>query len=459
IDNSGGVNCSDKEVNIKILLNTIVAAGDLTPKQRNELLGEMTEEVSKLVLRDNFLQTRAISLSASQALRSLELQSRYINELERTGKIDRNLEFLPDDKLLMDRKLQGQGLGRPAIAVLMCYSKTILKEQILASDVPEESFMEQILINSFPKPLQERFSKQMQDHPLRREIIATRLSNIINNEMGFTYIYRLQDETGAPVSAIVRAYMITRNVLHLESIWKQIEDLGSKISAHKQTELMMTYVRLSRRITRWFLRSQRRNLDITQTVRLYSKGIAELKKEMPSVFGEKNRMHYEGQYQELINSNIPPTLAHELAVTQGLFAAPDIIELACARDVKIVKVAEIYFGIEEYLDIAWIRSKIIVHPTENNWESLSREALRDDLDWQQRQLTSGIMEYDSSNNNLHERMEAWGVVHHMLIDRWRYILNDLRSSSVLTFTMFFVAIRELLDLTQTSLELTEEASS
>jgi glutamate dehydrogenase len=452
IDNSGGVNCSDKEVNIKILLNTIVAAGDLTPKQRNELLGEMTEEVAKLVLRDNFLQTRAISLSASQALRSLELQSRYINDLERKGKIDRNLEFLPDDKALMERKLAGQGLGRPGIAVLMCYSKTILKEQILASDVPEEGFMKQILINSFPKPLQERFSKQMQEHPLKREIIATRLSNIINNEMGFTFVYRLQDETGASIPAIVRSYMITRNVLDLDSIWKQIEELGTKVKAQKQIDMMMVYVRLSRRVTRWFLRLQRKGLDITQTVQLYSQGFSELKKNMPHVFSKDNRTQYDEHYKEFIKHGIPPNLAHELAVTRALFSATDIIEIAQMKKMKIAKVAEIYFGLEEYLDLAWIRTQIIVHSTENNWESLSREALRDDLDWQQRQLTAGIMGYDSKNKDLHARLESWGQSHTALIERWRYILSDLKSSTVLTYTMYFVAIRELLDLTQSTLE-------
>lgn len=452
IDNSGGVNCSDKEVNIKILLNTIVAAGDLTPKQRNELLGEMTDEVAKLVLRDNFLQTRAINLSASQPLRSLELQGRYINELERTGKLDRNLEFLPDDKALMDRKLKGQGLGRPGIAVLMCYSKTLLKEQILASDVPEESYMNQVLVSSFPKPLQERFSKQMQDHPLRREIIATKLSNIIINEMGFTYVYRLQDETGAPVSAIVRAYMITRSVLDLESIWKQIEELGTKMSAQKQVDMMMIYVRLSRRVTRWFLRTQRRSLDISQAVSLYASGVAELKKSMPAVFGENNRAHYDSQYQEQISEGIPPNLAHELTVTRGLFAAMDIIEIARERDMKIAKVAEIYFGIGAFLDLAWIRTQVIVHPTENHWESLSREALRDDLDWQQRQLTAGLIGFDSSNNDLQARLQAWGQMHTNLIERWHQILADLKSTSMLNYTMFFVAIRELLDLTQTTLQ-------
>ena len=451
IDNSGGVNCSDKEVNIKILLNSIVAAGDLTPKQRNELLGEMTDEVAKLVLRDNFLQTRAISLTASQGLRGLELQARYINELERAGKLDRNLEFLPDDKALNERKLTGRGLDRPSIAVLMCYSKTLLKEQILASDVPEDSFMNQVLINAFPKPLQERFSKQMQEHPLRREIIATRLSNIINNEMGFMYVYRLQEETGASVAAIVRAYMITRTVLGLESIWKQIEELGTKINAQKQIEIMMFYVRLSRRVTRWFIRAQRRSLDITQTVKLYTDGIKELKKTMPAVFSEDNRELYKQHYQELIRSGIPANLAHELTVTRGLFAATDIIEIAYLKDIRISKVAEIYFGIEEYLDIAWIRTQIIIHPTENNWEALSREALRDDLDWQQRQLTSGLLSYEGSNKDLKAHIESWGNSHKELIDRWRDIVADLKASSVLTYTMYFVAVRELLDLTQTNL--------
>ena len=452
IDNSGGVNCSDKEVNIKILLNSIVAVGDLTPKQRNELLIEMTDEVSKLVLRDNFLQTRAISLSASQPMHAIELQGRYIKELERTGKIDRNLEFLPDEKLLQERKQMGQGLGRPGIAVLMCYSKSILKEQILASGVPEESYMEQFLISSFPKPLQERFSKQMQDHPLKREIIATKLSNIIVNEMGFTFVYRLQDETGAPVSAIVRAYMIARTVLNLETIWKQIEELGTKISSQKQIEMMMSYVRLSRRVTRWFLRTQRRSIDITEIVKLYSQGMSELKMSIPAILSEERRVKYEEHYQGLTSEGVPSGLAHELTVTRGLFSATDIIEIANRRNMKIAQVAEIYFGIGEFLDLAWIRKQIIMHPTENHWESLSREALRDDLDWQQRQLTDGLINYDGKNTDLQARLSAWGESHTALIERWHYILSDLKSSTVLNYTMFFVAIRELLDLTQTTVQ-------
>jgi glutamate dehydrogenase len=334
----------------------------------------------------------------------------------------------------------------------MCYSKTILKEQILASDLPEDPFMKQVLSTAFPKPLQDRFITQMQDHPLRREIIATRLSNIINNEMGFTFVYRLQEEMGASVTAIVRAYFITRTALGLESIWKQIEDLGTTISAQNQIEMMMYYVRLSRRITRWFIRAQRRALDITETVTLYAEGIQELKQSIPSVLADANAKEYHLQYNDFLAQGIPDRLAHELTVTRGLFAAPDIIEIAHLKHIAIADVAQIYYGIEEYLDIYWIRHQIIVHTTENNWESLSREALRDDLDWQQRQLTSGVLGFDSKNKDLKHRFDSWGALHEELINRWRYMVNDLKSSSVLTYTMYFVAVRELLDLTQTTME-------
>ncbi|KTC96555.1 NAD-glutamate dehydrogenase [Legionella erythra] len=456
IDNSGGVNCSDKEVNIKILLNSIVAAGDLTPKQRNELLAEMTDEVAALVLRDNFAQPRAISYTAAQALKSVELHMRYINELERTGKIDRNLEFLPDDKMFAERKLLGKGLVPPSIAVLLCYSKTILKEQILATNVPEDAYLKTFLVSYFPRPLQERFSTQMQEHPLRREIIATRLSNIIVNEMGFTFIYRMQDETGAPVSAIVRAYMIARTVLNIDGVLKKISALESFVSASKQIDIVMLYVRLMRRVTRWFLRSQRMRLNISKAVKLYGPGVEELKKAIPTIYSEGNLAQYKEQYQHYIDLGVDEEFAHELTITRALFSAMDIIEVAQKLELSVTQVAQAYFAIGEFLDLGWIRSQVIVHPTENNWESLSREALRDDLDWQQRQLTVGIISLDEKKKDSMKSFAHWAENHSTLIERWRHILADLRSSQSLNYTMFFVAIRELLDLTQTTLQMSEK---
>ena len=455
IDNSAGVSCSDKEVNIKILLNGIVTAGDLTEKQRNELLGEMTEEVAELVLRENYLQTRAISLAATQAMRSVELHSRYMNELERQGKLDRDLEFLPNEKALMEHKLMGKGLSSPGISVLLCYSKIILKEAILASDVPEDPYLKQFLLGSFPEPLQKRFSQQMEHHPLKREIIATKLSNIIVNEMGVGYVYRMQDETGAPISAIVRAYMITRSVLNMASIWKQIEDLDASIDAEMLSEIMMLYVRLLRRVSRWFLRSQRMRLDITKAVTLYGPGVQELKQALPDVCGEAHRTQYAAHFKKYTALGIPEGLANELSISRGLFSAMDILEVAKEGHVSITKAAEVYFNIEAFLDLSWIRSQIIVHPTDSHWEALSREALRDDLDWQQRQLTAGIIRFDKRQDDVALYLAEWSLNHTALIERWKHILANLRSSTALNYTMFFVAIRELLDLTQTAMQLSE----
>lgn len=455
IDNSAGVSCSDKEVNIKILLNSIVASGDLTFKQRNELLSAMTQEVEALVLRENYAQTRAISLTATQAKRAVELHTRYINELERAGKLDRKLEFLPDEKMLLENKLTGKGLTSPAISVLACYSKILLKEAILASDVPEDPFLEQYLISAFPKPLQERFKKQMQLHPLKREIIATRLSNIIVNEMGFTFVHRLQDETGATPDAIVRAYIIARSVLDIESKWGEIEALDNKVDSAQQTDMLMLYVRLLRRMSRWLLRSQRAHLDITKLVARYAPGVQELKNSMPAIFGEEYYTKYSEHISEYLVQNIPESLAKELTISRALFTAIDIIDIAHQSSVPIPSVAQLYFGIGEYLDLGWIRSQIIAHTTDNHWEALSREALRDDLDWQQRQLTAGIIAYNLKKKDFMASLGEWSQAHANLIERWHHVLENLQASASLNYTMFFVAIRELSDLTQTTVQVSE----
>lgn len=455
IDNSAGVSCSDKEVNIKILLNGVMLEGDLNSEQRVELLSEMTDEVSSLVLRENYLQTRAISLSATQVVRSIELHSRYINELARSGKVDRRLEFLPEEKTLIERKLIGKGLTTPEIAVLLCYSKITLKEAILASDVPEDPYLEQMLIASFPQPLQKRFSKQMQAHPLKREIIATKLCNIIVNEMGFSFVYRMQDETGAPISAIVRAYIIARSILKMDAVWEQIETLQNHITAQHQYEIMVVYVRLLRRLSRWFLRSQRMRLNVTNAIKLYSPGLQELKDLLPSLMCEMPNSQYDINIAEYKKMGVPNKLAEELAITRGLFAAMDIIEIAHQLKIQVLTAAKAYFCVGEYLELGWIRSEIITHSTETHWEALSREALRDDIDWQQRQLTACIICYDGSKKDFTIALDEWADSHAALIERWRHILTNLRSSNALNYTMFFVATRELLDLTQTTLQVSE----
>jgi glutamate dehydrogenase len=455
IDNSAGVDCSDKEVNIKILLNQQVEADALSFKKRNTLLASMTDEVAHLVLRDNILQTRAISLLVAQAGRTIDLNSRYLNMLGQEGKLDRALEFIPTEKVLNERKLLGKGLTSPEISILVCYSKIHLKAAILASDIPEDMYLQPYLIQAFPKPLQARFKDGIQAHPLRREIIATSLSNLIVNEMGFNFIYRLQDETGAPVSAIVRAYMIARDVFNMGVIWEKLEALDIAIKAAHQTEIMLNCVRLLRRTARWFLRFKRMHLDMADTINCYAEGVAGLKKALLNLLSEAQQKTYASQAAHYRALGLPSAMADELTANRTLFFAMDIIEISDAQNISVERVGQLYFDIGEFLELSWVRVHLIEHPTENHWEALSREALRDDLDSQQRKLTNAILKLEIKAEQKSGGLQAWSVAHESLIERWHQIVAELRSSNVLNYTMFFVAIRELLDLTDTTVQETE----
>lgn len=452
IDNSAGVNCSDKEVNIKILLNQLVATKKLTLDKRNDLLASMTDEVAYLVLRDNILQTQAISLLVALSAGAFDLHSRYLNALEDNGKLDRALEFMPDEKVLNERKLSGKGLTSPEISVVLCYSKINLEKAILDSDVPEEPYFLPYLLSSFPEPLQARFKSSIKEHPLRREIIATRLSNIIVNEMGFSFVYRLHNETGAPVAAIVRAYMIARNVFNMCEIWKQIEDLSSSIKAKHQTEVIISCVRLLRRTTRWFLRCKRMHLDMSETINRYAKSVETLKKSLPASLGEDAQAVYLKEAEHYRSLGVPEAMAYEITSNRTLFFAMDIIEIAHEQNISVDRVGKMYFEIDAFLELTWVRKQLLEHPTENHWEALTREALRDDLDWQQRELTAAILQMDSKKHQTKRSLEAWSLSHESLIARWHQVISELHSSSTLNYTMFFVAIRELLDLTQTTVQ-------
>ena len=452
IDNSGGVSCSDKEVNIKILLNAIVTAGDLTEKQRNELLSSMTNEVAALVLRENYLQTHAISLFAKYAKNSVELHSRYLQELVQSGKIDRDLEFLPAEKALLERKLYNQGLSSPEIAILACYSKNLLKEALLASDLPDDPYLDTLFIEYFPKPLQDLYTKQMQQHPLKREIIATKISNMVVNEMGFSFVYRLQDETGAPDASIVRAYLIARSLLNMDVTFKSLESLDRVVDIEAHSKISMIYVRLLRRLSRWFLRHQRARLDLGKTITQYQSQVNELNNILPETLGAGFRSQYDEHYNEYLALNIPKTIAQKLTTTRGMFAAMDIVQISQILNINVALASTAYFAVGEFLDLGWLRLQIIDHLTENHWEALSREALQDDLDWQQRQLTIGIFTLYPATENVGESLLAWQSSHQHLLDRWHQMLSDLRSGAALSYTMFFVVIRELLVLTQTTVQ-------
>lgn len=450
IDNSGGVDCSDHEVNIKILLNTMVNDGDMTYKQRNSLLVEMQDEVAQLVLRNNYRQTQAISLSAERAASSVDLHNQIIEEMAHKGQINTVLEFLPNAQELMERKANGGGLTRPELAILFAYSKSLLKADILASDVPEDPYLSTTLLYAFPRPLHAKYRDAMQQHRLSREIIATLLSNDMINEMGFTFVTQLHNETGATVSAIVRAYTVIRNIFKLTQIHQEIESLDFKISTVIQSDMVYSISRLIRRATRWLLRNRRMHIDITEACEHFAPNIEKLFSIIDTVLVGSEKEHYETKKQQYLEAGVPELLAKAIASVRGMISALDIIDAADQLKFSLEEVAQIYFGIGEYLELAWFRGVINNQSVDNKWDGLAKEACRDDLDWQQRGLTDAILQTNGAHTDATKKIEAWSDTQKNLIERWQLMLSSLRSSSSLNFVMFSVAGRELMDLTQSS---------
>lgn len=447
IDNSAGVSCSDKEVNIKILLNTDVMDGKLSYEERNSLLVSMTDDVAALVLKDNKSQPKAINLAAFQAS-SIDLHIRYIHYLERSSKLDREIENIPDDKALLERKSLGKCLGMPSLSVLHSYSKMILKECLLASDLPEDSFLDKVLLEAFPHKLQSKYAVQIQKHPLRREIIATKLCNIIADEMGFSFVYRVKDETAASEASIVRAYLIARSVLGLDYILSQIAEFQDVITAEHEKIMLMIYVRLVRRMVRWLLRNST-NLHIQENVDRYKDGFETMRQILPDVLSSSALQKQMELLKTYKSWGVSAELAYELALTRSLFSAFDLIEASFVLGKSIKHTAVIYYKIGERLEIDWLRTQVIMHTTETRWDGLSREAIRDDLDKTQRSITEVLIKnhYHIKSKEI-DIIDAWLGTRQASLSRWQEVVANFKASTTLNYTMFFVAIRQLMDLTE-----------
>ncbi|MEE9451854.1 MAG: NAD-glutamate dehydrogenase, partial [Gammaproteobacteria bacterium] len=387
IDNSGGVDCSDHEVNIKILLNDIIENGDMTEKQRNILLAEMTDEVGDLVLHSNYKQAQAISIAANFSAANNELYVRYIDYLENQGVLVRSQECLPEAKVLIERKLGGKGLTAPAIAVLLSYTKTLVKDAILNSDILEDPYLSEALVLAFPQAIRENYREQMAKHRLRREIIATQVSNKMINEMGLTFAYRQAEETGEGIPIIVRAYTIARSVFETDALYQAIEALDNKIPEETQMDIMAFVMHLLGRATHWFLRNRRGHQDIVTIVDYFSADVKKFRAILPKILGEKGKAYVESQTNDYLTLGMTKKLAQQLAQIRFLLFSLDIIEISKESDFTLQQVASIYFSIGEHFGLDWLRGQIFKHASESHWEALSKEALRDDFNWQQRKLT------------------------------------------------------------------------
>ncbi len=450
IDNAGGVDCSDHEVNIKILLNEIVAAGDMTGKQRNKLLAEMTDAVGGLVLGNNYKQTQALSLAERRARERQGEYKRVMAALEAAGKLDRALEFLPSDDELNERAVGGQGLTRPELAVLISYSKIDLKESLLKSLVPDDEYLAREMETAFPPLLAQKFGEPMRRHRLKREIVSTQIANDLVNHMGITFVQRLKESTGMSAANVAGAYVIVRDVFRLPHWWKQVEALDYQVPAELQLTMMDELMRLGRRATRWFLRSRRNELDAARDVAHFAPRIEALAMRLDELLEGPAREQWLARFQGYVEAGVPEALARVVAGTSHLYTLLPIIEASDVTGQDPAQVAASYFAVGGALELSWYLQQITGLPVESNWQALAREAFRDDLDWQQRAITVSLLQMAEGPAEIEGRVAVWLEQHRPLVGRWKTMLGELRGATGTDYAMYAVANRELMDLAQSA---------
>ena len=449
IDNSGGVDCSDHEVNIKILLNQIQEKYGLDYESRNKLLASMTEEINDLVVYNNYAQSLAVSIAADASASNMDLLSRYISSLEQKGRLNRELEFLPDQETFLERKANNTGLTRPEMAVLLSYGKIVLKEKILASNIVDEPFFRNMVFWEFPDQLREQYEEAILNHSLRREIVATQMSNHLINQMGITFIERVEEETNAPVEEVVKAYFAAEAIFDKASIWHQIEALDHVTTKKTQFAMIKKLNRLLRRATRWLLRHYPGGIThVEEVVSVFQQPLKQMMQKLPELLIGENKERVNELADDYIEAHVPEELAHLVAMSPSILAVLDIVVAANETQQSLEHMAKAYFCVGERLNISWVRNKLIHYRVYDRWNALARSALRNDIDYVQRQLAIKIINYGSKNLDVGQKFDKWAADHQQLVNMWCTRLNEIRSVTTIDLVMFSVMARDLYDLHQ-----------
>ncbi len=417
IDNSAGVDTSDHEVNIKILLGIPIADGELTEKQRDALLAEMTDDVAALVLRDNYFQTQALSAMNRIAVHLLDAQQRFIQFLEKNGRLNRGIEYLPSDDAIVERRARNAGLTTPEGAVVLAYSKIWLYDELVASKLPDDPWVATALARYFPQALRERYAACMARHPLKREIIATHVVNSMLNRVGSTYVHRLMETTGAKPHEIVRAYLLSREVFGFVPLWQEVEALDNQVDDAVQTAMLIDSSRLIERGTTWFLRSRRLTDDMAATITHFAPRVDSLATRLPELTDAADRELVDRAAASLVVKGVPPTLASRLVALDTLYSTLDIVEVGDAAKRPVELVAEIYFEVSARLGIPWLRDRIAALPEDRHWNMLAKAAMQDDLSGLQRSVTSEVLLGGAAIGDTTALIAAWHERNQRAIER------------------------------------------
>ncbi|HZO23789.1 MAG TPA: NAD-glutamate dehydrogenase [Steroidobacteraceae bacterium] len=446
IDNSAGVNTSDVEVNIKILLNPLMQAGKLTRGERNRLLARMTNEIATLVLRNNYLQSQAISTLELQAAARLAEYQHLIRTLERSGELNRALEFLPADDELADRRKRGAGLTRPELSILLAYSKIWLTHHLLDSDVPEDPYLSSELVRYFPAPVQERFPRAIAQHRLRREIITTATTNSLVNRMGPAFVPRAQEDTGAEPAQIARAYTAAREIFDMRETWAEIEALDTKVPAKLQYSMAFQTSRLLRHVTYWLLAHRKRELHVDGAVAEFRRGVRQLQAEVTHVLAGSDRERFEKLRREHMEAGVPAKLAERIASLAANNAALDIVEIATRHEVSVAQAACAYFEVGARVGLDWLREQIEQLSVEGPWQAIARTGLRGAAMRIHRRLTERVLSRKDSGD-AQARVAAWAETGSEELALWQRTLAEMRASGFYDFATLSVGVESVRKLT------------
>ncbi len=443
IDNSAGVDCSDHEVNIKICLSKAVEKKSLSKEKRDKLLSTMTDDVASLVLRDNFLQNQAISIAEHQGATIIEMQARLMRRLEQDKLLNRAIEFLPEDEVLAERALKKKGLTRPELAVLLAYSKIAVYEEILRSDLPDDPYFLNDLKFYFPVAMQKGFTHEIEQHPLRREIIATFVTNSMVNRVGSTFLHQLREETGLNAAAIARAYTATRDSFGLRPVWRAIEALEGKVSPTTQIEMFLDIGSLVEKVTQWLLRNVSQPMNVEMVVKEFSSDIANLTKSLEKMMSPVLKTAYQRKIDHYEESKIPPELARKVAQLEALVSAPAIIHVAGQSKASISAIGEIYYTVGMQLSLGWLRHMAENIKTDSYWHKLSIKTLVNELFDQQMAITSRIISSGKKTLKPSQIWNHWVDKNHDKVTRCKHAIDDLKSQKSVDLSMLVIASRHV----------------
>lgn len=430
IDNSAGVNTSDVEVNLKILTTAIESSGRLKRRDRDRLLVKLTNDVAQLVLRNNYLQSQALSTLQLQAnSRLLELQS-LIRSLERSGELDRAVEFLPDDETLLARRKQGLGLTRPELAVVLAYSKISLNRQLLASDLPEDRYFAQELQRYFPSIVASRYIKDIRRHRLQREIITTAVTNSLVNRMGPSFVMRAMQETGASAADVARAYSIAREVLAARELWSGLEKLDNRVATTAQYSAYADSARLLRHATMWLLRRGSHRV-VADTIGVFDAPVKTFMDSLNSTLSGTTLAQYRRAREHYLAAGMTEQLAAKLAAGVTLDAAFDVAELAIAERCKVQAAATQWFATGARLRLDWIGERIDRLQVDGSLQAVARAGLRESLGRLQRTIVAHMLD---------EGWDAWALRHADALRRWERTIAEVAASENADFASLSVCV-------------------